>query len=102
MLIDAFRGQLGERIRSNFGEVNWWFVTGGIATAGALLSQFTAFRFLPAWVVGIFAGTQGIWAMVLAKVFLRNDDHLDRVAIVSVALSTLGVVIISWSQGVGA
>ena len=102
VLIDLLRGQLGERIRSNFSQINWWFVTGGIATAGALLSQFTAFGYLPAWVVGIFAGTQGIWAMVLAKLFLRHDDHLDRVAIISVALSTLGVVIISWSQGVGA
>ena len=66
-----------------------------------MLSQFTAFRYLPAWVVGIFAGTQGIFAMVLAKLFLRHDDHLDRVAILSVVLSTLGVVIISVSQGVG-
>lgn len=101
VLIDAFRGQLGERIRTNFQTVNWWFVAGGVATAGALLSQFTAFSYLPAWVVGIFAGTQGIFAMVLAKVFLRHDDRLDRTAVISVALSTFGVVIISWSQGIG-
>lgn len=101
VLIDAFRGQLGERIRTNFQTVNWWFVAGGVATAGALLSQFTAFSYLPAWVVGIFAGTQGIFAMVLAKVFLRHDDRLDRTAVISVALSTVGVVIISWSQGIG-
>ncbi len=101
VLIDAFRGQLGERIRSNFQTANWWFVAGGVATAGALLSQFTAFSYLPAWVVGIFAGTQGIFAMVLSKAFLKHDDHLDRTAIISVVLSTIGVVIISWSQGVG-
>lgn len=101
VLIDAFRGQLGERIRTNFQTVNWWFVAGGVATAGALLSQFTAFSYLPAWVVGIFAGTQGIFAMVLAKAFLKHDDHLDRTAIISVVLSTIGVAIISWSQGIG-
>ncbi|MBK5266299.1 MAG: DMT family transporter [Acidimicrobiia bacterium] len=101
VLIDAFRGQLGERIRTNFQTVNWWFVAGGVATAGALLSQFTAFSYLPAWVVGIFAGTQGIFAMMLSKAFLKHDDHLDRTAIISVVLSTIGVVIISWSQGIG-
>ncbi len=101
LIIDAYRKVLGERVRSNFKNISWWFVIGGIATALALLSQFTAFRYLPAWVVGIFAGTQGIWAMVMSKAFLKKDDPLDRAAIFSVGLSTIGVVIISWQQGIG-
>lgn len=100
VLIDAVRGKLAERVRSNFSNVSWWFVAGGVATSLALLSQFTAFGYLPAWVVGIFAGTQGIWAMVMSKLFLRHDDIIDSTAVFSVVLSTVGVVIISWQQGV--
>lgn len=102
VIIDLVRRNLVDRVKTNFGDISWWFVAGGAATALALLSQFTAFRYLPAWVVGIFAGTQGIWAMVLSKLFLKHDDRIDQAAILSVALSTIGVVIISWQQGTGA
>ena len=101
VLIDAYRGKLRERVRSNFQGIPWWFVAGGVTTAAALLSQFTAFRYLPAWVVGIFAGTQGIWAMILSSIFLRGDDHIDRNAVGGVVLSAVGVIIISIQQGLG-
>lgn len=100
VLIDVLRGNLKERLVTTFGDVSWWFVAGGAATALALLSQFSAFVYLPAWVVGIFAGTQGIWSMILSKLFLRHDDIIDATALFSVVLSTVGVVIISWQQGV--
>lgn len=101
VLIDLVRGKLGDRVKDNFGDVSWWFVAGGAATALALLSQFTAFGYLPAWVVGIFAGTQGIWSMILSKLFLKHDDIIDVTAVFSVVLSTVGVVIISFQQGIG-
>lgn len=101
VLIDAVQGKLPERIRSNFSNISWWWVAGGLATSAALLSQFTAFRYLEAWKVGIFAGTQGIWAMVFSATFLKNDDKLDRTAVLSVAMSTIGVIIISAQQGAG-
>lgn len=101
VLIDAVQGKLPERIRSNFSNISWWWVAGGLATSAALLSQFTAFRYLEAWKVGIFAGTQGIWAMIFSATFLKNDDKLDRTAVLSVVMSTIGVIIISAQQGAG-
>lgn len=101
VLIDAVQGKLPERVRSNFSNISWWWVAGGLATAAALLSQFTAFRYLEAWKVGIFAGTQGIWAMIFSATFLKNDDKLDRTAVLSVVMSTIGVIIISAQQGAG-
>ena len=48
VLIDAVRGMLAERARSNFKDVSWWFVAAGVATSVALLSQFLAFTYLEA------------------------------------------------------
>ena len=95
VLIDAVRGVLGERARSNFRDPSWWFVGAGISTSAALLSQFTAFTYLEAWVVGILQATQGIWIIILSILFLKGDERIDRALIGSVALVIAGVVLIA-------
>lgn len=95
VLIDAVRGVLGERARSNFRDPSWWFVGAGFSTSAALLSQFTAFTYLEAWVVGILQATQGIWIIILSILFLKGDERIDRALIGSVALVVAGVVLIA-------
>jgi drug/metabolite transporter (DMT)-like permease len=95
VLIDAVRGVLGERARSNFRDPSWWFVGAGVSTSAALLSQFTAFTYLEAWVVGILQATQGIWIIILSILFLKGDERIDRALIGSVALVIAGVVLIA-------
>jgi len=95
VLIDAIRGKLSERVRSNFSTTSWWFVGAGVSTSAALLSQFTAFTFLEAWAVGILQATQGIWTIVLSLVFLKGDDHINVPLVGSVMLVVTGVVLIS-------
>lgn len=99
--VEAFRGNLTERARNNLRTVNKWFLLAGFTTAAAILSQFTAFTFLPAWVVGIFAGTQGIFAMSMSALFLKGDEHFDIGVIGGIVLSSLGVTLISLHQGLG-
>ncbi len=93
--IDAARGKLRDRARSNFRDPSWWFVGAGLATSGALLSQFTAFTYLEAWVVGILQSTQAIWTIVLSVIFLKGDERIDGALIGSVALVVSGVVLIA-------
>ena len=95
VLIDAMRGNLPERVRSNFSATSWWFVGAGVSTSAALLSQFTSFTFLDAWVVGILQATQGVWTILLSFVFLKGDDHINVPLIGSVILVVTGVVLIS-------
>lgn len=95
ILIDAARGRTRDRIRMNLREVPWWFVGAGIAMTLALLSQFTAFTYLPAWVVGILQSTQGIWVIGLSLLFLKGEERIDGALVGSVVLVTLGVVLIS-------
>jgi drug/metabolite transporter (DMT)-like permease len=95
VLIDAVRGVLGERARSNFRDPSWWFVGAGFSTSAALLSQFTAFTYLEAWVVGILQATQGIWIIILSILFLKGDERIDRALIGSVSLVVAGVVLIA-------
>ena len=45
----------------------------GIAMSGALLTQFAAFSYLEAWLIGVIQGTQGIFALVLGWIFNRKD-----------------------------
>ena len=95
VLIDAARGLLAERARSNFRDVSWWFVGAGVATSVALISQFVAFTFLEAWAVGILQSTQGVWTIGLSLVFLKGDERIDRVLVGTVLLVAAGVTLIS-------
>lgn len=95
ILIDMLRGKLRERVGMNLREVPWWFVGAGIAMTLALLSQFTAFTYLPAWVVGILQSTQGIWVIGLSLLFLRGEERIDGALVGSVLLVAVGVVLIS-------
>lgn len=95
VLIDAARGLLPERISSNLRSISWWFVAAGVSSSAALLSQFFAFSYLPAWVVGIFQATQGIWTIALSVLFLKGDERIDAPLLGSVGLVIAGVVLIS-------
>lgn len=96
VLVDAARGRLGGRIRSNLtSRVSWWFVGAGLTTSAALLGQFTAFRYLDAWAVGVLQATQAIWTILLSVLFLRGDERVDRALVGSVLAVVLGVVLIS-------
>ncbi len=94
-LLYAAGGELRQTWRENFHNVSWWFVLAGVLTGAALLSQFTAFSFLAAWVVGILQGTQGIWTMGLSIVFLGDEEAIDRAVVLNVLIVALGVAIIS-------
>lgn len=95
VIIDAFRGILGRRVRENFGNVSWWFVAGGLSTTAALLTQFFAFTFLEAWAVGTLQATQGIWTIGLSLLFLKGDEKIDRPLVITVLMVAAGVILIS-------
>lgn len=75
----------------NIRPIPWWFVAAGLTASLALLSQYTAFGYLPAWVVGILQATQGLWAIGLGLVFLKGDEQVDSALIGSVVLVISGV-----------
>lgn len=93
--IEAGTGRLIARVTDNLREASWWLVTAGVATSFALLFQFAAFGFLPAWVVGTLQGTQGLWALVLGYRFLKEEERIDHIVVVSIVIVTAGVAIIS-------
>ena len=93
--IDITRGQIAERVRMNVESIPWWFVAAGVTASLALLSQFTAFGYLPAWVVGILQATQGLWAIGLGILFLKGDERVDSALIGSVVLVISGVALIA-------
>jgi len=95
LLIEAARKSLAGRAHSNFTNVSWWFVAGGATTSLALLSQFQAFTYLEAWVVGILQGTQAIWSIPLSLLFLKGDERIDIPLVGSVLLVVAGVTLIS-------
>jgi drug/metabolite transporter (DMT)-like permease len=96
-LLDLGGRRLGERLHNNFAEVNWWFVGAGAAISAALLSQFSAFSRIPAWVVGVLQGTQMLWVLLLGYVFLREEERIDAAVVASVGLVAVGVTLIAVS-----
>lgn len=94
VLLDIFAGRVGRRVRENFQAIPWWFVAAGVAMSGALLTQFAAFSYLDAWLVGVLQGTQGIWALFLGWMFIREEERIDGWVVASVVLVAVGVTVI--------
>ncbi|MDP9494337.1 MAG: DMT family transporter [Actinomycetota bacterium] len=92
--LDLLAGRIGRRARENFRQIPWWFVGAGVAMSGALLTQFAAFSYLDAWLVGVIQGTQGIFALVLGWIFIREEERIDGWIAASVVLVALGVTLI--------
>jgi drug/metabolite transporter (DMT)-like permease len=92
---DVGRGRFRARISDNFDDVNWWFVGAGVILSLALLTQFWAFSFTSAWVVGVLQGTQAIWVLVLSYIFRRGEERIDRIVVASVVVAVVGVTLIA-------
>ncbi|MGH8912774.1 MAG: EamA family transporter, partial [Acidimicrobiia bacterium] len=95
LLGDTVTGQVGWRLRENIRRIPWWFVGAGAFTSAALIAQFFAFGYLPAWVVSLLQGTQVLWTLLLAAVVLRQEERIDANLMVSVGLVFLGVTAIT-------
>ena len=95
VLGDTVSGQLPRRMRENVGSVPWWFVGAGVFTSAALVSQFFAFGYLPAWVVSLLQGTQVLWTLLLASMVLRREERIDAGLVASTILVFIGVAAIT-------
>lgn len=92
--VDLSAGRLRRRARENFRRIPWWFVAAGVAMSLALLTQFAAFSYLDAWLVGVLQSTQGIFALLLGWIFMRAEERIDSWVATSVLLVAAGVVLI--------
>lgn len=92
--MDTFGGRIALRAEENFRRIPWWFVGAGIAMSAALLTQFAAFSYLDAWLVGVLQGTQGIFALVLGWILIREEERIDVWVAASVFLVVAGVTLI--------
>lgn len=96
VLRSALRGSIARLANDNLRQIPWWFVGGGIASSLALFFQFSAFDYLPAWVVSLLQGTQAVWTLLWAAIFLRNEERIGRELLISVALVVTGVGIMTY------
>ena len=93
-ILSVLRRDVGTHVRS-ITQANRWFVLGGVATALAIMSQFLAFGFLDAWVVGLLVGTQGIWTLGMSVVFMRGEEHIDHTVVGAITVVALGVAVVA-------
>jgi drug/metabolite transporter (DMT)-like permease len=91
---DAIGGRMVQRVRENFRSIPWWFVAAGVAMSGGLLTQFAAFSYLEAWLVGVLQSTQGVFALILGWIFIRAEERIDGWVVTSVLLVAVGVTLI--------
>jgi len=94
ILLDVLGNRFRRRMSENFRRIPWWFVGAGVAMSGALLTQFAAFSYLEAWLVGVLQGTQGIWALILGWLFIRKEERIDGWVVTSVLLVAAGITLI--------
>lgn len=72
-----------------------WFVGAGVATSAALLFHYQAFAYLPAWLVGLFQGTQSLFTVGFGWLFLRDEESVNRRLVVAVVTVVCGIVLIA-------
>lgn len=92
--MDTFGGRIARRTEENFRRIPWWFVAAGVAMSAALVTQFAAFSYLDAWLVGVLQGTQGIFALLLGWILIREEERIDVWVAASVILVVAGVTLI--------
>jgi drug/metabolite transporter (DMT)-like permease len=95
ILGDTATGQIRRRMRENLRGIPWWFVGAGAFTSAALIAQFLAFEYLPAWIVSLLQGTQVLWTLLLAAIVLRREERIDANLMVSIFLVFIGVAAIT-------
>jgi drug/metabolite transporter (DMT)-like permease len=94
-IVDSYRGKIRRRWQENVRSIPWWFVAGGVATSAALLLQFSAYFFLPAWTVSLLQGTQVLWTLLWSYFFLRREEHLTLRLLWGVLMVVAGVSIVA-------
>lgn len=94
-LWEAGHRRLMPLVRGAAADPPWHYFAAGIATGGALLTQFRALALVDAWVVGILGGTIAIWTPFLSVTFLKDEDRITAGLLVNIALVFAGVVIIA-------
>jgi len=94
-IADLGTGVFRQRLSDNFSRSNWWFVGAGVAISFALLSQFWAFSFVPAWVIGVLQGTQALWVLVLGRIWLKGEERIDITVVFAALIVLVGVTLIS-------
>jgi drug/metabolite transporter (DMT)-like permease len=94
----ALRGRLARLAHDNLKLVPWWFVAGGAASSLALLFQYAAFGYLPAWVVSLLVGTQAIWTLLWASLLLRREEPIGRDLVISVLLVVAGLGVTTYGM----
>lgn len=98
VLIDISARRLARRALENFRTIPWWFVAAGIAMSGGLLTQFAAFAHLEAWLVGVLQSTQGVFALLMGWIFIREEERIDGWVVTSVVLVAAGVILIGMQR----
>lgn len=91
----AIRRNIGRLVQDNLRDIPVWFVACGATSTFAIVFQFRAFEHLPAWVVSSLLGTQVLWALLWARLLLRDDEPVGWALMVSIALVSSGVILVS-------
>ena len=91
----AVQGRVGRLIEDNLRDIPWWFVACGTTSTVAIVLQFRTLDYLPAWIVSSLLGTQAIWALLWARLFLRHEEPIGWELLVSMALVVGGVALIT-------
>jgi drug/metabolite transporter (DMT)-like permease len=92
---ELIRDGLGTLIHNNVRNVPLWFVAGGLLSGVGLLAGFSAFLYLPAWAVSVLKGTQGLWTLLWSYLFIREEEQLNWITLLSVTLTSGGVSVIA-------
>lgn len=94
VLLTIREGRLREVLRDNFQNIPIYFVGTGVFMTIGLVCQFSALQFAPVYIVSVLTGTEAIFTILLASLFVSADERINLTIVGSALAAFLGVAII--------
>lgn len=97
LLIEAWKGNLVELVKSNLQFANKFYFMAGIFTSFAILSFFTAIWYIQVAYVGAIAAVEPVLTVMLSRFFLRSEEKLSPLVAVSAIVVFAGAGVIAFT-----
>jgi len=96
--IAVFREQIRTSLVEQIRKINLYYILSSITICLGLLSFFGAILFTQVAYVSAVAGIEPVLTVILAYLFLKRQEKLDRMTVISAVLMFSGIVIMALSS----
>jgi len=77
----------------NFRAPPWYFILTGIFTSAGITLIYLALYVSPASLTAVLSSTESLAALVISRIFLGKEEHLNRTVVICIAVVCAGIAL---------